>query len=177
MRLLLSQEPSMQSPHHLKGAALQLACIFCEPHSWLLATHETEQAGANILGRSQLPGCCPCRKLSKKVQTSLADANGVADEVLASMTTVKAHAAEASANKTYADRLHNFYILQVGLAASRRQHLPAHGSTQAYSSTCKPVEAAACPWQHASLWQHLQACRGSCMSMAARKPMAAPASL
>lgn len=53
------------------------------------------------------------RKLSKKVQTSLADANGVADEVLASMTTVKAHAAEASANKTYADRLHNFYILQI----------------------------------------------------------------
>ncbi len=47
------------------------------------------------------------------MQTSLADANGVADEVLASMTTVKAHAAEASANKTYADRLHNFYILQV----------------------------------------------------------------
>ena len=68
--------------------------------------------------RRQASGYCPCRKLSKKVQTSLADANGVADEVLASMTTVKAHAAEASANKTYADRLHKFYILQVEMAAS-----------------------------------------------------------
>ena len=90
----------------------------------------------------------PCRKLSKKVQTSLADANGVADEVLASMTTVKAHAAEASANKTYADRLHKFYILQVEMAASRRQHLPADGSLQAYGSTCKPVETPASPQQH-----------------------------
>ena len=62
------------------------------------------------------------------MQTSLADANGVADEVLASMTTVKAHAAEASANKTYADRLHKFYILQVKMAARQGQQLATHGS-------------------------------------------------
>ena len=77
------------------------------------------------------------------MQTSLADANGVADEVLASMTTVKAHAAEASANKTYADRLHKFYILQVQMAASLQQHLPAYASLQAYGSTCKPTAAPA----------------------------------
>ena len=94
---------------------------------------------------------CPCRKLSKKVQTSLADANGVADEVLASMTTVKAHAAEASANKTYADRLHKFYILQVEMPASGRQQLPASGSLQGHGSTCKPVEAPTCPQQLAAL--------------------------
>lgn len=34
------------------------------------------------------------RVLSKKVQAELAEANSIAEEVLSSMTTVKAHAAE-----------------------------------------------------------------------------------
>ena len=54
-----------------------------------------------------------CRKLAKKVQTELAEANSVAEEVLASMTTVKAHAAEDSAHAAYCFRLKKFYSLQV----------------------------------------------------------------
>jgi ATP-binding cassette subfamily B (MDR/TAP) protein 9 len=54
-----------------------------------------------------------CRKLSKKVQTELAEANSVAEEVLSSMTTVKAHAAEDSALAAYCFRLKKFYTLQV----------------------------------------------------------------
>ena len=54
-----------------------------------------------------------CRKLSKDVQTELAGANSVAEEVLSSMTTVKAHAAERSAQAAYCYRLKLFYTLQV----------------------------------------------------------------
>lgn len=54
-----------------------------------------------------------CRKLAKKVQTELAEANSVAEEVLASMTTVKAHAAENSANAAYCFRLGKFYSQMV----------------------------------------------------------------
>ncbi|KAL4458512.1 hypothetical protein ABPG75_013377 [Micractinium tetrahymenae] len=52
------------------------------------------------------------RKLSKKVQTELAEANSVADEALSSMTTVKAHAAEDSTLAAYAAKLRRFHMLQ-----------------------------------------------------------------
>lgn len=52
------------------------------------------------------------RKLSKKVQTELAEANSVAEEALSTMTTVKAHAAEQSTLAAYAAKLRRFYTLQ-----------------------------------------------------------------
>jgi len=52
-------------------------------------------------------------KLSKVVQTSLAEANSMAEEVLSSMTTVKAHAAQYSAEKDYSDKLQSYYSLQM----------------------------------------------------------------
>ena len=55
-----------------------------------------------------------CRKLAKKVQTELAEANSVAEEVITSMPTVKAHAAELSASASYSARLAKFFSLQVG---------------------------------------------------------------
>lgn len=54
-----------------------------------------------------------CRKLAKKVQTELAEANSVAEEVITSMPTVKAHAAELSASASYSARLAKFFKLQV----------------------------------------------------------------
>ncbi len=51
--------------------------------------------------------------LAKQVQTELAQANAVADEVLATMTTVRAHAADDSAKAAYAVKLAKFYVLQV----------------------------------------------------------------
>ena len=51
--------------------------------------------------------------LAKQVQTQLAQANSVADEALASMTTVRAHAADDSARAAYAVKLANFYSLHV----------------------------------------------------------------
>ncbi len=39
-------------------------------------------------------------KLAKKVQAALAEANGVAEEVLSTMTTVKAHAAQVCCTTT-----------------------------------------------------------------------------
>ncbi|KAK9831825.1 hypothetical protein WJX74_010840 [Apatococcus lobatus] len=53
------------------------------------------------------------RKLAKKVQTELAEANSVAEEVITSMPTVKAHAAELSASASYAARLAKFFSLQM----------------------------------------------------------------
>ena len=58
------------------------------------------------------------RKLSKKVQEVLAEANVVADECLSTMTTVKAHAAEASAEHDYGERLRAFTHLQLKEAAA-----------------------------------------------------------
>ncbi|GLC71744.1 hypothetical protein PLESTF_001161500 [Pleodorina starrii] len=52
-------------------------------------------------------------KMSKKVQAELANANVVADEVLSTMTTVKAHAVQDSAEAAYAAKLRDFYKLQV----------------------------------------------------------------
>lgn len=43
--------------------------------------------------------------LAKNVQTELAAANSVADEVISSMTTVKAHAAQDSAKTAYSSKL------------------------------------------------------------------------
>lgn len=58
------------------------------------------------------------RKLAKQVQSELAEANSVAEEVLSSMTTVKAHAAEQSANAAYRQRLGKFYSQMVEHAQS-----------------------------------------------------------
>ena len=58
------------------------------------------------------------RELSEQVQTELANANSVADEVLSSMTTVRAHAAEDSAKAAYGAKLLNFYSLQVNFSLS-----------------------------------------------------------
>ncbi|GLI59706.1 hypothetical protein VaNZ11_001651, partial [Volvox africanus] len=52
-------------------------------------------------------------KLSKRVQAELATANAVADEVLSTMTTVKAHAIQDSAEAAYAAKLKDFYKLQL----------------------------------------------------------------
>ena len=51
------------------------------------------------------------RKMAKKVQAELAQANGCAEEALSSITTVKAHAAEASTEVAYGDKLEEFYKL------------------------------------------------------------------
>lgn len=58
------------------------------------------------------------RKLSKKVQSELAEANSVAEEALGSMATVKSHAAEGSTNAAYARKLEAFYSLQKREAAA-----------------------------------------------------------
>ncbi|KAL6751648.1 hypothetical protein V8C86DRAFT_2773879 [Haematococcus lacustris] len=51
--------------------------------------------------------------LAKRVQAELAEANSVADEVLSSMTTVKAHAAQDSAEADYAVKLDKFFALLI----------------------------------------------------------------
>ncbi|KAF5832896.1 hypothetical protein DUNSADRAFT_11046 [Dunaliella salina] len=51
--------------------------------------------------------------LAKNVQSELAAANSVADEVISSMTTVKAHAAQDSANAAYANKLERFFSLLI----------------------------------------------------------------
>lgn len=58
------------------------------------------------------------RKLSKKVQSELAEANSVAEEALGTMSTVKAHAAEGSTQAAYAEKLERFYMLQRKEAAA-----------------------------------------------------------
>ena len=58
------------------------------------------------------------------MQTELANANSVADEVLSSMTTVRAHAADDSAKAAYRAKLLKFYALQVGPAAFFLNHQP-----------------------------------------------------
>ena len=75
--------------------------------------------------QSALCNCCRrsatwwlAKMLAKQVQTELAQANAVADEVLATMTTVRAHAADDSAKAAYAVKLAKFYVLQVYLKYS-----------------------------------------------------------
>ena len=58
------------------------------------------------------------RKMSKKVQSELAEGNSVAEEALSTMTTVKAHAAEGSTKAAYAEKLNRFYLLQKSEAAA-----------------------------------------------------------
>lgn len=58
------------------------------------------------------------RKLSKRVQSELAEANSVAEEALGTMTTVKAHAAEGSTEAAYSEKLDKFYVLQRREAAA-----------------------------------------------------------
>ena len=55
------------------------------------------------------------RRISKRTQKMLADANCVAEETLSTMTTVKAHAAQDSAKAGYGALLHRFYLAQVNL--------------------------------------------------------------
>lgn len=52
------------------------------------------------------------RKLSKRVQSRLAEANSVADECLSSISVVKSHAAEGSARAAYDSKLKEFYTIQ-----------------------------------------------------------------
>ncbi|DBA78719.1 TPA: hypothetical protein ACH3X1_008631 [Trebouxia sp. C0004] len=75
------------------------------------------------------------RMLAKQVQTELAQANGVADEVLATMTTVRAHAADDSAKAAYAVKLAKFYVLQ-------RKEAVAYGA-YACTNTFLPTAVAA----------------------------------
>ena len=56
------------------------------------------------------------------MQAELAGANAVAQEVLAAMPTVAAHAAFASASTEYGDRLAAYYKLQRLEAAIMQQH-------------------------------------------------------
>ena len=57
------------------------------------------------------------RELSEQVQTELANANCVADEVLSNTATVRAHAAQESAKAAYHANLLNFYSLHVDCSA------------------------------------------------------------
>ncbi|GFR49523.1 hypothetical protein Agub_g11566, partial [Astrephomene gubernaculifera] len=52
-------------------------------------------------------------RLARRVQSSLAAANGVAEEALGSMGTIKAHAAQDSTQAAYAAKLADFYRLQL----------------------------------------------------------------
>lgn len=58
------------------------------------------------------------RKLSKKSQAALAEANAVAEEALSAQSTVRAHAAQDSAKAAYAGKLHVFYLLMLRQAAA-----------------------------------------------------------
>jgi ABC-type bacteriocin/lantibiotic exporter with double-glycine peptidase domain len=58
------------------------------------------------------------RKLSKKVQAELAEANAVAQEVMGNITTVKSHAAAQSAQAAYAAKLGDYYALQLKESAA-----------------------------------------------------------
>eukprot|EP00878_Enallax_costatus_P014219 GHUV01014873.1.p1 GENE.GHUV01014873.1~~GHUV01014873.1.p1 ORF type:complete len:765 (+),score=113.02 GHUV01014873.1:294-2588(+) len=58
------------------------------------------------------------RKLSKKSQAALAEANAVAEETLSAQSTVRAHAAQDSAKASYAAKLHVFYLLMLKQAAA-----------------------------------------------------------
>ncbi|KAL3138200.1 hypothetical protein ABBQ38_005424 [Trebouxia sp. C0009 RCD-2024] len=75
------------------------------------------------------------RMLAKQVQTELAQANSVADEALATMTTVRAHAADDSARAAYAVKLAKFYTLQ-------RKEAIAYGA-YACTNTFLPTAVAA----------------------------------
>jgi len=71
------------------------------------------------------------RDLAKRSQAALADANAAAEEVLATMATVKAHAAERSARASYGAGLASFQAIQ---AASGRAY-----SVYALASTGLPA--------------------------------------
>jgi ABC-type multidrug transport system fused ATPase/permease subunit len=70
------------------SSSIDLTCYFCRPHCPLTAFH-------CVRLQEQVYGAF-YRRMSKKVQTELAEANSVAEEALSTMTTVKAHAAEDS---------------------------------------------------------------------------------
>jgi ATP-binding cassette subfamily B (MDR/TAP) protein 9 len=56
--------------------------------------------------------------LTAQVQTELAEANSVAEEMLSTMTTVRAHAAEDSSKRAYKTVLSKYYRLIVLEAVS-----------------------------------------------------------
>ena len=86
---------------------------------WHILVHQQDidslpEIAAQMFALFAVKTCCYlCRKLAKQVQTELANANSVADEVLSSMTTVRAHAADDSAKAAYHAKLLKFYALQV----------------------------------------------------------------
>lgn len=83
-----------------------------------------------------------CRMLAKQVQTELAQANAVADEVLATMTTVRAHAADDSAKAAYGVKLAKFYVLQVYLDYTPNwAHLCSECLACRDTYTCEPKKA------------------------------------
>jgi len=75
------------------------------------------------------------RKMSKQVQSKLAEANSVADEALSTMTTVKAHGAEGSTEGAYASCLKDFYYIQskqaMAYAVRRLAEVP-HGNNYVF---------------------------------------------
>ncbi|KDD76599.1 ABC transporter [Helicosporidium sp. ATCC 50920] len=90
-------------------AAMVLA--FMLGASWRL-TVVTSMLVPLVLSVSKVYGAW-YRRISTHVQTTLAEANSVAEEALSTMVTVKAHAAEESTKIAYAARLAAFYKLQV----------------------------------------------------------------
>ena len=56
------------------------------------------------------------QRLSKEMQTALADANVVAEEALSTVVTVRAHAAEAGCSVSYAKALMKYYLITVKAA-------------------------------------------------------------
>ncbi len=87
--------------------------------------------------------------LAKQVQTELAQANAVADEVLASMTTVRAHAADDSAKAAYAVKLAKFYVLQVHLKYSANlAYLCLACPVNCHTCRCEPKKAGTDPQSH-----------------------------
>lgn len=63
------------------------------------------------------------RKMSKKVQSKLAEANSVADECLSAISVVKSHAAETSTRANYRQKLEDFYHIQLRQALAYSMYM------------------------------------------------------
>lgn len=97
-----------------------------------------------------------CRSLAKKVQTELAEANSIAEEMLASMLTVKSHAAEESAYADYSARLKSFHTQMVPATHYWFRVL------KALLLPCKRKSEQGCcfsswkPWHMLRIWQRIR---------------------
>lgn len=100
--------------------------------------------------------------LAKQVQTELAQANSVADEALATMTTVRAHAADDSARAAYAVKLAKFYSLQASLTAHKACtcDLPGHAICSRTG-----IRAEVCDRAQVSRGVHVCMCIEGCASL------------